>query len=413
MAIMQVNVRPAQGLRSSLLSTNNKAKLDEKHADGEVRSQGGEAATASPQQDHLMFDPAMTGMEEQTGSLIDTILRKPLSSTQDNVELPTSTDVATAADVAPDQADGAPLWQRIVWKLTPATTVGGALNSATQRLQSAELDTPRLDAQVILAHVLGKDRSWLFAHHDYKLNKDEADAYTELIVRRMAHEPVAYLTGHREFYGLEFMVDQRVLIPRPETELLVDAVLDQIEMRTEDLPPGRHIRVADVGTGSGAIALAVASNCPEAVVFATDVSDDAINVARENIKRLDNRCQVRLLQGDLLEPLAKKVDMERVDIIAANLPYINSNDYSCLAPGVREYEPQLALEAGPEGLDTIRRLLEQAPNHLNPNGIIFLEIGANQGGAVLGAVNTIVPQARLADLRQDYNGRDRLVTILL
>ncbi len=351
---MRVNVRPAQSLRSSIFATAEHAAVTENNDNGEVRSQRREAAIAPQLQGYLSHGNILHESALQNEPLSNHILRKPIDSTQNQVELynPEQTDL--------EAADTAPLWQRIVWKLTPATTVGGALNSATQRLQSADNDTPRLDAQIILAHVLNVNRSWLFAHHDYKLSKDEADAYTELIVRRMDHEPVAYLTGHREFYGLDFIVDQRVLIPRPETELLVDTVLDQIEMRVEELPPGRHIRVADVGTGSGAIALAVATNCAKAVVFATDLSDDAINVARANIRRLDKRCQVRLLQGDLLEPLSNKVDMARVDILAANLPYINSRDYSCLAPGVRNYEPQLALEAGPEGLDTIRRLLQQA-----------------------------------------------------
>lgn len=304
-------------------------------------------------------------------------------------------------------------WLNINWSLTPSTTVGRALNAATQRLQAGENETPQLDAQVILAHVLGQTRSWLFAHHDYKLSSDEAKRYTDLIVRRINHEPVAYLIGRREFYGLDFYVDQRVLIPRPETELLVDAVLGQLEMRTEDLAPGDRLRVLDVGTGCGAIALAVAANSPGVDVYATDLSSDAIEVARLNIRRLDARCQVKLLHGDLLTPFRHKVDANRVDIIAANLPYIDSQEYKSLAPDVLNYEPQLALEAGPQGLDAISRLLEQAPQHIRPGGVIFLEIGADQGDLVLSLASARVPQARLISLRQDYNGRDRLVTIAL
>lgn len=304
-------------------------------------------------------------------------------------------------------------WLHINWSLTPSTTVGRALIAATQRLQAGENETPQLDAQVILAHVLGKDRSWLFAHHDYKLSSDEAQRYTDLIVRRINHEPVAYLIGRREFYGLDFHVDQRVLIPRPETELLVDAVLGQIEMRTEELAPGYRLRVLDVGTGCGAIALAVAANSPDVDVYATDVSADAIEVARLNIRRLDARCQVTLLHGDLLIPFLHKVDAHQVDFIAANLPYIDSQEYKSLAPDVREYEPQLALEAGPRGLDAISRLLEQAPQHLRPGGVIFLEIGADQGHSVMSLASTKIPQAQLISLRQDYNGRDRLIIIAL
>ncbi|MBV7330460.1 peptide chain release factor N(5)-glutamine methyltransferase [Chloroflexi bacterium TSY] len=320
--------------------------------------------------------------------------------------------------------------QRFVWNLTPSTTVGRALVSAAQRLQGMGVDTPQLDAQIILAHVLDVDRSYLFAHHDYELKSEEARRYTDLIVRRANNEPVAYLIRHREFYGLDFFVDNRVLIPRPETELLVDAVLSQLEIWSEDLSPNRQLRVVDVGTGSGAIAIAVARNCSSVQVYATDVSTDAIAVAGYNIERLDIRCQVTLLEGDLLTPLNNSIhsdmhrynvhrcgdnyaDVKRVDIIVANLPYISANDYANLAPDIRNYEPQLALEAGPEGLDTIRRLLSEAPHYLNSNGVIFLEIGDQQGQKTVELARQLVPQARLIDLRRDYTGRDRLLTIVL
>ena len=213
-------------------------------------------------------------------------------------------------------------------------------------------ETANLDAQVLLAHVLGQDRAWLFAHYDEKLTPEQADNYAELVARRAAAEPVAYLVGHREFYGLDLLVDHRVLIPRPETELLVDAVLDHIDSR-----PNKAVKMVDVGTGSGAIALAVAANCPTVQIYAVDLSPDALAVARANVARLDERHQITLLQGDLLTPLP-----ERVDIIAANLPYIASPIYLTLDADVPDSEPRLALPAGPEGLDAIARLLRQAPD---------------------------------------------------
>jgi release factor glutamine methyltransferase len=293
-------------------------------------------------------------------------------------------------------------WQKIIWKLMPFTTVGRALNSARERLNEAECDTASLDAQVILAHVLEVDRSWLFAHHDYKLTAEQADAFTDLIARRMAHEPVAYLVGKREFYGLDFHVDPRVLIPRPETELLVDAVLDYFNDSTV-----ARVVVADVGTGSGAIALSIACNCSQAHIYAIDVSDDALAVARRNVQRLDERHQVTLAQGDLLTPLP-----ERVHAIVANLPYISSKLYPELDADVRDFEPQLALEAGPEGLDAIHRLLRQATHFLHPNGVIFLEIGHDQGEAVTHLAQQLFPAAQTISVRKDYHGRDRLVTIV-
>lgn len=304
----------------------------------------------------------------------------------------------------PNQTElNASIWQKVVWKLMPSTTIGRALNSATERLRDGETHTASLDAQVILASLLGVDRSWLFAHHDYKLDESETERYTDLIVRRVAGEPVAYLIGRKEFYGLDLAVDQRVLIPRPETELLVDVVLRFMEMYGQ-----RAVRVADVGTGSGAIALAIADNCRHAVLYATDLSEEALSVARRNIEKHDSFDQVRLLQGDLLEPL-----YEQVDIIVANLPYINRDDYAELEPTVRDFEPKLALEAGDDGLDAIRRLLKNAPHYLRPDGMIFLEIAHDQGQAVLDLIEELIPQAADVDLRQDLAGLDRIITVIM
>jgi release factor glutamine methyltransferase len=294
------------------------------------------------------------------------------------------------------------LWQKVVWRLMPSTTIGRALNSARERLNEAGSPTASLDAQVILAYVLGEDRSWLFAHHEYTLSAEQANAYTDLIARRMAHEPVAYLIGRKEFYGLDFQVDRRVLIPRPETELLVDAVLGFVNDR-----PQSDCLVADVGTGSGAIALALAANAPQVKVYAIDLSQDALAVAQSNVARLDGRKQVQLLHGDLLRPLP-----EAVDIIVANLPYISSTVYPQLDVDVRDYEPKLALESGSEGLDAITRLLQHAPHYIRPEGAIFLEISYDQGKAVMALAKTLLPHAYNIALRQDYHGHDRLLTII-
>ncbi len=291
--------------------------------------------------------------------------------------------------------------QEIVWTLTPAITVGRAIISASQRLSEAGCDTPRLDAQVILAHVLGQDRSWLFAHHEYQLSDQEIERYTELIARRARREPVAYLIGRKEFYGLEFLVDRRVLIPRPETELLVDAALGQIASRSQE-----PVLVADVGTGSGAIAIAVAVNAPRSRVYAVDISPEALAVARENVRRLDGDGRVTLLLGDLLTPLPQPVDL-----IVANLPYIPAKVMETLDPDVRDYEPSMALAGGELGLQQIQRLLEQAPRFLKPDGTILLEIGHDQGEAVRELALGMAPRPRYVGVRQDYSGHDRLVTI--
>ncbi len=377
MAILRVNVRPARSFRKSASSQRRETSSKSKPNPVPQKQSGSEGG----------------------------------NNNHHNIEATASQPIALQQTGSQPTADD---WQGIVWTLTPNTTIGRALVSASQRLREEGLQSPQLDAQTILAHVLGKtDRSWLFAHYDYKLTKREAERFTELIVRRAQYEPVAYLIGCKEFYGLNFIVDHRVLIPRPETELLVDLVIEQLDMRSDNLPPGHRISIVDVGTGSGAIAISVAENCPNVDIYATDLSHDAIAVARANIVRLNKRSQVSLLHGDLLLPLENKIDKNKVDIIVANLPYISKKNYRQLDPDIRNYEPQLALEAGPEGLDFIRRLLGQAPRYLNPKGIIYLEIGSDQGAAVLEMAEFFMPHAQLINLRQDYNGRDRIVTIQL
>ncbi len=289
------------------------------------------------------------------------------------------------------------------WKLAPSTTVGYALNSATQRLKEAEIDTAHLDAQVILAHVLGVDRSWLFAHYEIELSTKQADRFTDLIARRIRQEPTAYLVGHKEFYGLDLLVDRRVLIPRPETELLVDEVLTEI-----DLHNAPEVTVADVGTGSGAIALAVAANSERARIYAMDISRSALAVARVNGRRLDCRKQITFLRGDLLAPLP-----EAVNIIVANLPYISSADYQELDATVRDYEPRLALESGVDGLDAICHLLRQAPGYLKNDGKLYLEIGHGQGETIRTLARNLLPQARNIEVHLDYHQRQRMAVIAM
>lgn len=294
-----------------------------------------------------------------------------------------------------------PLQDQFHWSLTPGTPVGRALVSATQRLSESGSESARLDSQVLLAHVLERDRSWLFAHHDHELSHGDCHRYADLITRRRRREPVAYLLGRKEFYGLEFAVDRRVLIPRPETELLVDLVLAQINDR-----PHRPVVVADVGTGSGAIAITVAAHAPEARIYGIDISRDALDVADENRRRLTPEGGPLFLEGDLLNPLP-----EAADVIVANLPYIADEEYSGLQSDVRDYEPRLALQAGAEGLDLIKRLLQQLSDKVRPNGAALLEISPRQGEVVQRMAQELRPKPSYVGLRRDYSGLVRMVTL--
>jgi release factor glutamine methyltransferase len=219
------------------------------------------------------------------------------------------------------------------------------------------------------------------------------------VARRQDREPLAYILGRREFYGLDFIVDRRVLVPRPETELLVERTLEWAGSR---LCP---LSLADVGTGSGCVAVVLATHQPQATIHALDASADALEVARANVTRHALACRVHLLQSDLLEQLP-----QQVDAIVANLPYVRSGELETLQPEVRDYEPQAALDGGPDGLAPMRRLLSQAAHHLQPGGAIFLEIGAGQGKATTELARHHFPRSSVGVL-PDYAGHDRVLSL--
>lgn len=321
-------------------------------------------------------------------------------------------DVKGAKDRPRRQAAGGPPLQAFQWHLADNTTAGLALVAATQRLTSNGVDSPKLDSEVLLGHVLGCTRAQLYAHPDRLLTDDERQRLERLVVRRCQHEPVAYLVGEKAFYGLDFAVDRRVLIPRPETELLVDMVLDvalQFDGPRSNShngsKPGVRFLVADIGTGSGAVSVAVAANSATAFIYAVDISQDALEVARSNARRHGLESRIQFLSGDLLAPLP-----EPVDVIAANLPYVAAHEWLDLAPGIVNYEPTQALLGGADGLDFIRSLLEQAPRYLKPGGVVLLEVGANQGSAVGEMAGRSFPRA-LIEVLTDYAFRERIVRI--
>jgi release factor glutamine methyltransferase len=282
-------------------------------------------------------------------------------------------------------------------------SVAQTLVQAAQTLSAAGCDTPRLDAEVLLGHVLGQDRAWLYAHLEHALGPDQLGDYLALIARRAEREPVAYLTGHREFFGLDFAVTSNVLIPRPETERLVEIAL-QI-LKAEASPEARAI--ADVGAGSGAIAVALAVHVPAAHVFATDVSAAALAVARHNAVRHGVACRIDCLQGDLLAPLRGPFYL-----IVANLPYLSQADLAAAPPEVAHWEPRIALEGGPDGLVPIRRLLAAAVSRLHSTGVLLAEIGAGQGAGVLTLAEQYFPRAAV-EIAQDYARLDRVLVVRL
>jgi len=265
------------------------------------------------------------------------------------------------------------------------------------RAQLLRSPSPALDARLLLAHVLGRDHAYLVAHDDEALTATQAGAYAHLLARAAADEPIPYLIGHAPFFGQEFAVSPAVLIPRPETEQLVEAALGWARGRG-------GLRAVDVGTGSGCIAVTLARHLPAAEVIAVDVSAAALAVARGNADWLAPG-RVALVRGDLLAAFGPGLDL-----IAANLPYVSRPEWTELADGVKSYEPALALDGGADGLDAIRALLPQAAERLRPGGLVLLEIGWRQGSAAAALAQMTFPAARV-DVRPDFAGHDRLVAI--
>ncbi|RKG61425.1 peptide chain release factor N(5)-glutamine methyltransferase [Corallococcus sp. CA054B] len=274
-------------------------------------------------------------------------------------------------------------------------TIRRLLTWTTGHFEKRGVDAPRLTTEILLAHVLKTGRVRLYVDLDRPLSKDELAAFKALIERRMAGEPTNYLTGTKEFYNRPFKVDARVLIPRPETELLVEAVLHSV-------PKDAPSRVLDVCTGSGCIAISVAAERPQATVLATDLSKDACALARENAQALGVAERVSVLEGDLFSPLPPDATFR---VVVSNPPYIDSGDIAGLSAEVRR-EPRLALDGGPDGLVALRRVIQGARRVLEPGGLLALEMGETQGSAVL----ELLRAAGYSDARveKDLERRERM-----
>jgi release factor glutamine methyltransferase len=246
---------------------------------------------------------------------------------------------------------------------------------ADERFKKEGMATPRLDAEVLLAETLGMDRVGLYTHYDQPLQGDELARFRQLVLRRLRREPVAYILGRREFWSLPLRVTPDVLIPRPETETLVVEALQFLAS-----PEQEDLRLLEIGTGSGAISIALAKELPAARITATDLSPKALSVAEENAAQNGVRDQIRFLQGDLFQPVPKGATF---DLVVSNPPYITRGQLSSLMPEVRDYEPRIALDGGKDGLDFFRRALPAVAEYLRPGGWFLAEMGAGQDQQVL------------------------------
>ena len=276
------------------------------------------------------------------------------------------------------------------------------LDWTTRYFEQHGIPNPRLDAEVLLGYLLEKSRLQLYLHFEMPVFQEHLTPYRELIKKRVAHTPVSYLTNRKEFMSLEFYVDERVLIPRPETEQLVETILNEKDADSE--------RLLELGTGSGVIATSLAVHQPDWDIIATDISESALAVAKKNAETHACTAQIRFLSGDLFEPI-KAMDPTgeiRFDWIVCNPPYIKKTEWDTLRPDVRDYEPEIALFAGEDGLAVIGRLIAEAPAYLAANGKLILEIGDTQGDIVRPLLDA-EPAYCTYKLLKDYAEKERIV----
>jgi release factor glutamine methyltransferase len=275
-------------------------------------------------------------------------------------------------------------------------TLKQIINRARETLTANNIEDARLESELLLRHVLNISQTQLYLDIDHELSPEQENDFRQLVERRLKGEPAAYITGHREFYRLDFYVDPSVLIPRPESELLVEKALQLAQHRP-------LTTIAEIGTGCGAIAISLALNLPQSKIYATDISAAALGIAQVNCQRHGVTDRVHLLLGDMLKPVP-----EPADLIVANLPYVRESELTAQI----SFEPRLALDGGQDGLDKIRRLSRQLNKHLRPEGYLLLEMGQGQQKAITALLSHLFPSAEI-EVAPDLAGIDRAAILHL
>jgi len=280
-------------------------------------------------------------------------------------------------------------------------TLAEAINRAAVTFSDRGISNARLDAELLLRHVLRQDRAWILAHIQDVLDAEHQKVFERLISRRQKREPLQYITGTQEFWGLDFIVTPDVLIPRPETELIVESALRTDSGSASPL-------IVDLCTGSGCIAVSLAKELPASRVLATDRSENALDVARKNARKHQVSDRIRFFHGDLFEPLDELDIRGRVDIMVSNPPYVPDGLLCILQPEVRDYEPELALVAGPEGTEIHQRIIKAAPDYLKHHGSLIMEMGIGQAEKV-GQMVRASGAFHAPDILKDLAGIERVI----
>jgi len=280
-------------------------------------------------------------------------------------------------------------------------TIQKLLNWITEHFTKKGIDSPRLSAELLLCHVVGLKRIELYTQFDKPVTKEQLDRLHDLVERAGRHEPIQYLIGKTEFYSLELNITPDCMIPRPETELLVERAVEFLRART-----GKQL-ICDLCTGSGCVAVAIARNYPDADIIATDISDAALKTAAGNVEKHQLGDRIRLLCGDLFDPIVPQLDAGKFDLIVCNPPYTTAAEFESLEKNVKAYEPRIALYAGEDGLDVYRRIIEKVDDFLKTDAALMLEIGFARGRAIKELLEKTGTFAEIK-IEKDFHSNDRI-----
>lgn len=284
-------------------------------------------------------------------------------------------------------------------------TIGQTLKWVSKLFKSVEIINPERETELLLSYFLKMNRSEIYLNSDRALKNKEKKQLENMIQERIRKIPLQYITKHQEFMGMDFLVEKGVLIPRPETEILVERVIEKLKKRKSS----SHLKIVDLGTGTGIIAISIAKFIKDITIYATDISKESLQVALKNAQKHNCEDKIIFLQGDLFEPFQGKIEKNSLDVIISNPPYVNSDDFKLLPPEIKDNEPKIALYGGVDGIDYYRKIVKEGPKFLKRDGFIALEVGLNQVKIIKELILKENNYRKNVEIFKDYSGRERVV----
>ena len=284
-------------------------------------------------------------------------------------------------------------------------TIGQTLKWVSKLFKSVEIINPERETELLLSYFLKMNRSEIYLNSDRALKNKEKKQLENMIQERIRKIPLQYITKHQEFMGMDFLVEKGVLIPRPETEILAERVIEKLKKRKSS----SHLKIVDLGTGTGIIAISIAKFIKDITIYATDISKKSLQVALKNAQKHNCENKIIFLQGDLFEPFQGKIEKNSLDVIISNPPYINSDDFKLLPPEIKNNEPKIALYGGVDGIDYYRKIIKETPKYLKRDGFIALEVGLNQAKIIKEMILKENNYRKNVEIFKDYSGIERVV----